>query len=103
MKVSELPDVENPKFKLQHYGAQRLSNTELLLVLTGAAEFETANKILMETKQELSLLRKMTVKELLNVDGVGEATACKVIAAAELGVRIAAERPYGVGGRMFLP
>ena len=95
MKVSELPDVENPKFKLQHYGAQPLSNSELLLVLTGATELDTANKILAETKQELSLLRKMTVEELVSVDGVGEATACKVIAAAELGVRIAAERPYG--------
>jgi len=95
LKVSELPDVENPKFKLIHYGAERLSNSELLLVLTGATEYDTANKILAESKQELSLLRKMTVDELVNVDGVGESTACKVIAAAELGVRIAAERPYG--------
>jgi len=94
MRIKDLPDVERPSFKLRHFGAEGLSNIELIQLLTGAKDFEAAEAILAESGG-LPLMRKMAVEELENISGVGEASACKLIAASELGARIAREVPYG--------
>jgi len=94
MRVKDLPDVERPSFKLRHFGAEGLSNTELIQLLTGVKDFKAAEAILVESGG-LPLMRKMAVEELEKIEGVGEASACKLIAASELGARIKSETPYG--------
>jgi len=93
MKVSELPDVERPGFKLRFFGADRLSNTELIQVVSGVKDFESVEAILADSGG-LTFLRKMTSPELEKIAGVSETAACKLIAASELGARIMAETPY---------
>jgi len=93
MRVSELPDVERPGYKLRYLGADMLSNMELIQLITGARDFEAAEAILSESGG-LSLMRKMTAPELMKIAGVSEAAACRLIAASELGARFMAETPY---------
>ena len=94
MKVRELPDVERPSFKLRYFGSGSLSDAELIQLLTGASDLESAYTSLAESGG-LSLMRKMTMEELKKISGIGETSAIKLIAASELGARIAAETPYG--------
>ena len=86
MKVSELPDTERPAFKLRYFGAERLSNTELVQLLTGINDLGIASEIL-KASDGLPYLHKMSIEQLENISGIGEATACKIVVAMELGRR----------------
>ena len=86
MKVCELPDTERPLFKLRYFGTEMLSNTELIQLLTGVNDLETASKVL-TVNGDLFSLHKTTLEELESINGIGERTAGRLIAAMELGRR----------------
>ena len=86
VKVRELPDIERPIFKLRYFGADRLSNTELVQIITGVGDTETASNILAASDGPL-YLHKMTIEELEGISGVGEATAGRIVVAMELARR----------------
>ena len=88
MKIRDLPDVEKPLFRLKYFGAEKLSNTELVQLLTGVNDLSIASEIL-KASDGLPYLHKMSIEELENIGGIGEATACKIVAAMELGRRSA--------------
>ena len=51
MKIKDLPKIERPREKLEKYGPEKLSSSELLAILLGAGSkginvVELANKIL---------------------------------------------------------
>jgi len=77
--------------KLEKYGPEKLSNSELLAILLrtgseGINVVELAGKIL--RKFSGIGLAKASVKELKNTFGLGSAKACEIIACFELGRRI---------------
>lgn len=91
MKIKDLPKIDRPREKLEKYGPERLSDSELLAILLrtggeGINVVELANKIL--KKFSGIGLAKTSVKELKNTFGLGSAKACEVVACFELGRRL---------------
>jgi DNA repair protein radc len=92
--IKELPFEERPREKLIRYGVDLLSNTELLAILIGTGTRDTsaimlANRIIALEKEGISYLAGCTAEELSKVPGIGIAKSCQLIAAMELGRRIA--------------
>jgi len=83
---------DRPREKLLFNGAATLSDSELLAILihNGSKEksaVELAKDILKLSKDNLSELGKLSVKDLMKVKGIGEAKAISIAAALELGRR----------------
>lgn len=91
MKIKDLPKVDRPREKLEKYGPERLSDSELLAILLrtgseGVNVVELSNKIL--KKFSGVGLAKASVKELKSTFGLGAAKACEIVACFELGRRL---------------
>ncbi len=91
--IKHLPGSERPREKLLQTGAQGLSNTELiaLIVSNGTRDqsaLEVSSEILALEPDGLRGLANCQPEEFMRVKGVGEALACKLCAAIELGRRI---------------
>lgn len=91
MKIKDLPKIDRPREKLEKYGPEKLSNSELLAILLrtggkGINVIELANKIL--KKFGGNGLVKTNVKDLKNTFGLGSAKACEIVASLELGRRL---------------
>lgn len=92
--IKELPELERPREKMKFLGVDKLSNSELLAVLlrTGAREVSAmalADSILSMDKGGLAYLAECAPEELAAIHGIGAAKSCQIIAAVELGKRIA--------------
>ncbi|MBN7772774.1 RadC family protein [Clostridium aminobutyricum] len=93
MIIRELPPDERPREKLMLYGIGALSNAELLAILirTGTNKKSAlilANEILSYDKNGVAFLADCVPEELSQIQGIGKAKACQIIAAIELGKRI---------------
>lgn len=91
------PD-DQPREKLRDKGAQALSNAELIAILVGSgypgvSAVELMQQILKDCNNNLNTLGKMSIRELTQYKGVGEAKAITILAACELGKRRQAETP----------
>lgn len=91
MKIKDLPKVDRPREKLEKYGPERLSDSELLAILLrtgseGINVVELSSKIL--KKFSGVGLAKASVKELKSTFGLGAAKACEIVACFELGRRL---------------
>ena len=98
--IRELPVVERPREKLFGQGGKHLSNMELIALLIGSGTKEAsaitlAGRVLAMTGSGLTALKEVAPEELLSIKGIGEASASRILAAAELGSRIMSETPYG--------
>ncbi|MDR1272040.1 MAG: DNA repair protein RadC [Clostridiales Family XIII bacterium] len=96
--IKKLPEDERPREKLIRQGRRSLSNTELLSLLIGsgtheASATELAGRVLAQTDTGLAGLRDSSPEELRAIRGIGDAIACRLIAAAEIGTRIGAGKP----------
>jgi DNA repair protein RadC len=96
LKISELPEGERPREKLLARGANALVDPELIALLLGTG-VPGANAIavarqLLEKYKSLSGLSRCTVSELRQIRGIGEAKAIHLVAAFQLGQRLANER-----------
>ena len=83
---------DRPREKLLFNGAATLSDSELLAILIhkGSREktaVDLAKDILKLSKDNLSELGKLSLKDLMKVKGIGEAKAISIAAALELGRR----------------
>lgn len=90
-KIKDLPKTDRPREKLEKYGPERLSDSELLAILLrtgseGVNVVELAGKIL--RKFSGVGLTKASVKELKNTFGLGSAKACEISACFELSRRL---------------
>ena len=96
--VKDLPDEERPREKLLTFGAQYLSNTELLAILLHSGTrrksvLEVAQEILSTYKSDgLASIVNVPPSELTRINGLGPAKAATLLAAVELGLRIAKSR-----------
>ena len=92
--LRELPEQERPREKLLQKGPKFLSNQELLALLlrTGTNDLsvvDLAGKVLALSQDGLRYLAECTPEELMTVPGIGDAKACQIVSAIELGKRIA--------------
>lgn len=95
--IRDLPTSERPRERLRDYGPSALSNAELLAILlrTGtsrASALDLAAAILAR-RRGLAGLARVNFGELCTEKGLGEAKAAQVMAALELGRRVAAAQP----------
>lgn len=92
MSVKQWAEEDRPSTKLQSYGANTLTDAELISILVGSGTpqhnaVEIAQAILSRYDRDLSKLGKADLCELKEIDGVGTYTICKIMAAIELGKR----------------
>lgn len=83
---------DQPREKLLSKGAENLSNSELLAILIhngtrSKSAVDLAKDILRLGKDNLNELGKLSVKQFMQVSGIGEAKAITIAAALELGRR----------------
>ena len=97
IKMKELPISERPYEKLKMYGAENLSNSELLAIIikNGTKEctaIDLANKILKlndnKEKEDLSFIQDISISEFMKIKGIGEVKAIQLLAVCELVKRI---------------
>ncbi len=93
LTIKELPEDIRPRERLKLNGSSALNNSELLAILlrtgnAGKTAIELASQILKE-QGSLKKLGSITMEELSNFKGIGTAKAAQIIAAIELGKRIA--------------
>ncbi|HZX21077.1 MAG TPA: DNA repair protein RadC [Clostridia bacterium] len=92
--IKNMPTSERPREKMLTCGCQGLSNAELLAIILSAGTREKtaidlARGILNMSNEGLRSLTNCTIEELMQIKGVGLAKASQVLAAVELGKRIA--------------
>ena len=92
VRIKDLPILERPRERLINYGASNLSNEELLAIIlkTGtnkASAKALASEILVHIK-DISNLKNISMKELTNINGIGNAKATYILAMIELSKRI---------------
>ena len=85
------PD-DQPREKLRDKGPDALSNAELLAILVGSgypglSAVELMQQVLNDCNNSLNALGKMTIRQLMDYKGIGEAKAITILAACELGKR----------------
>ncbi|MDA9344248.1 DNA repair protein RadC [Algibacter sp.] len=83
---------DQPREKLLYKGKAALSDAELVAILIGSGNrqesaVDLCKRILANTNNNLSALGKLTIKQLMEYKGIGEAKAISIIAALELGRR----------------
>jgi DNA repair protein RadC len=96
-RIKDLAEADRPREKLMERGEEALTNAELLAILIGSgtskkSAVELMQEILKVCDNRLSLLGRMTIAELMTYNGIGEAKAITLKAAAEIGRRRAMER-----------
>ena len=90
-RISDFTEDSKPREKLLNYGAESLSDAELLAILLGSGTkdrnvLELSNDILRKYGG-LAGLRKISKEELAQIKGIGPAKATTVLSALELGRR----------------
>ena len=98
LKISQWAEDDQPREKLRDKGPQALSNAELLAILIGSGRpgvsaVELMQEVLNDCKNNLNTLGKMTIRQLMEYNGIGEAKAITILAACELGKRRQKETP----------
>ncbi|WP_034043259.1 RadC family protein [Wocania ichthyoenteri] len=83
---------DQPREKLLYKGKSALSDAELVAILIGSGNREESavalcKRILASTGNNLSELGKLSVEQLMEFKGIGEAKAITITAAMELGRR----------------
>ena len=94
MKIKSMPEEERPVEKAVLAGVQTLSNAELLAVILGSGTKEKsaiglAEDVLAKDAGGIAYLAECTIQELMKISGVGPFKAVRIMAAVELGKRIA--------------
>lgn len=95
LTIKEMAVHERPREKMVLNGPKYLSNSELLAILIrngnkDMSAIELANRIInMDKVEGIRSLYNITIEELSSVKGIGTAKACQILAALELGKRIA--------------
>lgn len=98
MPIKELPSTERPYEKMEMYGAEKLSNSELLAIIikTGTKEkssVELAKQILSIKKDNVEnnnmrFLQEISIQEYMKIKGIGKVKAIQLKAVCELAKRM---------------
>lgn len=93
MQIKKMPEAERPQEKMLYGGAGSLSNSELLalIIRTGTGDksaVRLADEVISYADGFAGGLGAAEVRELTEIDGIGEAKACSIVAAIELSKRL---------------
>lgn len=95
MKIKDVPISERPYEKLEMYGAEKLSNSELLAIIlkTGNKQesvISLAQKVLnlIVGAKSLRALQDVSIEEFMNIKGIGKVKAIQLKAVCELAKRM---------------
>jgi len=93
--IADLPLYERPRERMRKHGATTLSDSELLAILLGSG---TPGKNAINLARELlagglTSLNSADPEQLTKTNGVGPAKAARIVAALEIGRRLAAGEP----------
>ena len=97
IKMKELPVSERPYEKLELYGAENLTNSELLAIIikSGTKEntaLDLAKKVLSlndsTNKEDISFLQEISIVDYMKIKGIGKVKAIQLQAVSELAKRI---------------
>ncbi|MFV8327471.1 RadC family protein [Flavobacterium sp. ZS1P14] len=94
--ITNWADDDKPREKLMLKGKSVLSDAELIAILIGSGSrnesaVDLSKRILGSVNTNLNALGKLSISQLTNFKGIGEAKAISIIAALELGRRRRAE------------
>ena len=92
LKFKNIPDSDKPRERLYIYGAEYLSNEELISIIlkTGSKNYsvkEVSLKLL-EKIDDISKLKDISIHTLTGIVGIGKVKAIEIKAALELGRRV---------------
>jgi DNA repair protein RadC len=93
LMIRDFPQDERPRERFIQNGPESLSNHELIAILlrTGTKDesvLQLSNRLLTNF-EGLRLLKAATLEEMTEIKGIGQAKAIQVLAAVEIGRRIA--------------
>ncbi|MFE3868502.1 DNA repair protein RadC [Flavobacterium sp. LS2P90] len=94
--ITNWSEDDKPREKLMLKGKSALSDAELIAILIGSgtrneSAVDLSKRILGSVGHNLNALGKLSISQLMNFKGIGEAKAISIIAALELGRRRRAE------------
>ena len=94
--INQWAEDDRPREKFLLKGKSALSDSELLAILIGSGSrnesaVQLCQRILASSENNLNTLGKMSVSQLMQFKGIGEAKAISIAAALELGRRRRAE------------
>lgn len=92
LPISQWAEDDRPREKLLIKGKGQLSKAELVAILIGSGNskesaVDLSKRILNSVNNNLAELSKLTIKELCNFNGIGNAKAVTIVAALEIGRR----------------
>ena len=84
---------DRPTNKIEYQGVRSMSNAELLSIIIGAGtdcynQVDIAQMLLADYDSNLTTIASQTVRQLSKSEGIGLATAKRILASLELGKRI---------------
>jgi len=90
--IKHWSDADQPREKLVQKGQAILSDAELIAILIGSGSknesaVELSKRILASVNNNLNELGKLTIRQLMQFKGIGEAKAVAIAAALEIGRR----------------
>ncbi len=90
--INQWAEDDRPREKLQLKGKSTLSDSELLAILIGSGSrnesaVQLCQRILAASNNNLNQLSKLSVNQLIQFKGIGEAKAISIVSALELGRR----------------
>lgn len=98
MKIKDLPLSERPYEKLEFYGAENLSNAELLAIIIKTGTKQQSSVLIAQEilnlrektdKDNLRFLQDISLEEFMRIKGIGKVKAIQLKAICELTKRIA--------------
>ena len=92
LNINQWAEEDRPREKLMRLGAAALTDAELLAILVGSGSHKEdavslMKRILADCNNNLNSLGKLTIRDLCQYNGIGEAKAITILAACELGKR----------------
>lgn len=99
LRIADLPTTERPRERLIANGPKILATAELLAILLGTGQGpgklsavglgqHILHELSKHQRDSLTVLREVSVQELMQIQGIGPAKATTILAAIELGKRV---------------
>ena len=94
VRIKDLPENERPRERLRKHGPESLRDSDLLAIILrngfqGTTAIQLGEQILMAFEGDLKRMADHRSKQFEKIKGVGEAKAAQIVAALELGKRLA--------------
>lgn len=90
--IKDLNDNDKPREKLYKFGADKLSEYELIAILLGSGsrneDVLTLSKKLWQYMNKFHRISELAIDDLMEIEGIGLSKACSIISALELSKRI---------------